>query len=121
VAELVTLCGYLPLAISLLASLFSAERGETRLGDGRMTQQRSSGGEKSVEGLLVLPELRRPTPLDTLKIANPVCQRSTSCAEHPMTGPPTTLSILKRPCSRMVRGTASEYDSFISTVTCLML
>lgn len=42
-----------------------------------MKQQRSSGGEKSVRGLLQLPELRRPTRRDTPKIANPVCQSST--------------------------------------------
>jgi hypothetical protein len=49
------------------------ERGETRIGDGRMKRQRSSGGEKSVRGLLVLPELRRSSRRDTPKITNPVC------------------------------------------------
>jgi hypothetical protein len=36
-----------------------AERSETRLGDDRMQQQRSPGGEKFVRGLLVLPGLPR--------------------------------------------------------------
>ena len=54
-----------------------AKRSETRLGDGRMNQQRSSGGEKFVRGLLVLPELRRPSLRDTPKITKPVRQRST--------------------------------------------
>jgi hypothetical protein len=62
------------------------ERGEARIGDGRMKQQRSSGGEKFVRGLLVLPELRRPSRHDTPKITNPVCQRTfpstSSLPEH---------------------------------------
>lgn len=49
------------------------ERGETRIGDGTMKRQRSSGGEKSVRGLLVLPELRRSSRRDTPKITKPAC------------------------------------------------
>ena len=41
--------------------------GEPGPGDGRMRQQRSSGGEKFVRGLLLLPELR-PSRRDTPKI-----------------------------------------------------
>jgi hypothetical protein len=44
------------------------ERGETGLDDGTIKQQRSSGGEKSVEGPLLLPELPRPSGRDTPKI-----------------------------------------------------
>jgi hypothetical protein len=35
-----------------------------------MKKQRSSGGEKFVRGLLVLPELRRPSRRDTPKITS---------------------------------------------------
>jgi hypothetical protein len=59
-----------------------------------MKQQRSSGGEKFVRGLLVLPELRRPSRHDTPKITNPVSQRTfPSIASLPR----ALLSILKRP------------------------
>jgi hypothetical protein len=61
-----------------------------------MKQQRSSGGKKSVRGLLLLPELRRSTRRDTPKITKPVYQRSTPHADRPTTGPSATLSILKR-------------------------
>lgn len=47
------------------------ERSESGLGDGRMQQQRSSGGEKSVEGPLQLPELRCLPGRDTPKITEP--------------------------------------------------
>lgn len=48
-----------------------AQRGETRLGNGRMQQQRSSGGEKSLEGLLLLPGLRCRARHDTPTITKP--------------------------------------------------
>ena len=42
-----------------------------------MQQQRSPGGEKSLEGLLLLPGLRCPLGHDTPKIAKFVSRRST--------------------------------------------
>jgi len=69
-----------------------AERAKARLANGRMNQQRSSGDEKSVRGLLLLPELHRPPRYDTPKITKPVPQ-------HPLLNRPgiNHLSILKRP------------------------
>ena len=54
-----------------------AQPGESGLGNDRMQPQRSSGGEKSVRGLLLLPELRRLSRHDTPKIAKFVSRRST--------------------------------------------
>ena len=48
-----------------------AQPGESGLGNDRMQPQRSSGGEKSVRGLLLLPELRRLSRHDTPKITRP--------------------------------------------------
>jgi hypothetical protein len=48
-----------------------AQPGESGLGNDRMQQQRSSGGKKSARGLLLLPELRRPSRHDTPKITEP--------------------------------------------------
>jgi hypothetical protein len=62
-----------------------------------MTQQRNSGSEKSVRGLLLLPELRRPSRHDTPKITKPVRQRSLPNAPA---CPDTRIFDLKRPCPR---------------------
>src|SRR6266508_1393256 len=57
--------------------------------DGRMHEQRSSGGGKSVRGPLVLPELRCPPAHDTPTMIE--------VTRRPAPPPPTGYSILKRP------------------------
>jgi hypothetical protein len=60
------------------------------LGDGRMGWQRSSGGVRSWEGPLLLPELRSPTRRDTPKITDLRAQRH-------LPRPQTAIMILERP------------------------